>query len=510
MKRPVVLTIMDGFGYNPETKGNAIYAAKTSRLDKIFKECPTTLIGASGMDVGLPDGQMGNSEVGHTNIGAGRVVYQELTRITKAAADGEFAKNPAFIHAIENCKKNKSALHLMGLLSDGGVHSHIEHLYALLKLAKDNGLSDVYVDALLDGRDVPPASGAAYIEALQKKMAEIGVGRISTVAGRYYGMDRDNRWDRIEKEYNACVLGDGIMADDAVEAVRKSYETVDADGKHLTDEFVIPTVIAGGKGIADGDSIIFFNFRPDRAREITRTFVDPDFTGFERRGGKKNVFYVCMTQYDATMPNVEVAFKPEELTNTLGEYLSKHGMTQLRIAETEKYAHVTFFFNGGKEVEYKGEDRILVKSPAVATYDLQPEMSAVPVCDKVVAAIESGKYDVIILNFANCDMVGHTGVFDAAVKAVETVDTCVGRVVDAAVAAGGAVLITADHGNADRMIDTDGTPFTAHTTNPVPFSVIGYPCKLREGGRLCDISPTILKILGMEQPAEMTGKSIIL
>ena len=376
-------------------------------------------------------------------------------------------------------------------------------------MAKDAGLTEVYVHCLLDGRDVPPASGADFVAALQQKMAEIGVGKISTVAGRYYGMDRDNRWERVEKFYSAAVYGDGIMADDAVEAIKKSYETIDADGKNITDEFVLPTVIAGGKAIADNDSVVFFNFRPDRAREITRTFVDDDFTGFERNGGRKKVFYVCMTQYDATMPNVEIAFKPQTLNNTLGEYLSKKGLKQLRIAETEKYAHVTFFFNGGKEVEYEGEDRILVKSPAVATYDLQPEMSALLVCDEVVQAISSGKYYVIILNFANCDMVGHTGFFDAAVKAVETVDTCVGRVVEATKAIDGVVLITADHGNADLMSDTDGSPFTAHTTNPVPFSVVGYPCELREGGKLCDISPTILKILGLEQPEEMDGVSII-
>ncbi len=509
MKKPVVLTIMDGFGFNPEQKGNAIYTANTPCLDAIFKANPVTQIGASGMDVGLPDGQMGNSEVGHTNIGAGRVVYQELTRITKAAKDGDLQKNEALLGAIANCKANGSAIHFIGLLSDGGVHSHNEHLYALIQMAKDNGLSEIYVHCLLDGRDVPPASGADFVAALQQKMAEIGAGKIATVAGRYYGMDRDNRWDRVEKAYSAMVYGDGIMADNAVQAVKASYETVDADGKNLTDEFVIPTVIAGGKAIADGDSIVFFNFRPDRAREITRTFVDPDFTGFERKGGMKKVFYVCMTQYDATMPNVEIAFKPQTLQNTLGEYLSKKGMTQLRIAETEKYAHVTFFFNGGKEVEYEGEDRILVKSPNVATYDLQPEMSAVPVCDKVVEAIESGKYDVIILNFANCDMVGHTGFFDAAVKAVETVDSCVGRVVEAVNKMGGVTLITADHGNADRMVDTDGEPFTAHTTNPVPFAVVGKNCKLREGGRLCDIAPTMLELMGLEQPAEMDGKSLL-
>ena len=509
MKKPIVLTIMDGFGFDPDKNGNAIHTAKTPCLDKIFKECPTTQIGASGMDVGLPDGQMGNSEVGHTNIGAGRVVYQELTRITKAAKDGELPHNEALLGAIENCKKNHSALHFMGLLSDGGVHSHIEHLYSLIEMAKIFGLTEVYVHALLDGRDVPPASGADFVALLQQKMADIGIGKISTISGRYYGMDRDNRWDRVEKFYNAAVLGDGIMADNAVEAIRKSYETIDEDGKNLTDEFVIPTVIAGGKAIADGDSVVFFNFRPDRAREITRTFVDDDFNGFERKGGRKQVFYVCMTQYDATMPNVHIAFKPQTLVNTLGEYLSKKGMTQLRIAETEKYAHVTFFFNGGKEVEYEGEDRILVKSPSVATYDMQPEMSAEPVCDKVCEAIKSGKYDVIILNFANCDMVGHTGVFPAAVNAVETIDTCVGRVCEATKSMGGIVLITADHGNADRMTDTDGSPFTAHTTNPVPFSVVGYDCELREGGKLCDISPTILDILGLEQPAEMDGKSLI-
>ena len=509
MKKPIVLTIMDGFGFNPVLNGNAIDAAKTPRLDEIFKTYPTTEIGASGMDVGLPDGQMGNSEVGHTNIGAGRVVYQELTRITKAARDGELEKNEALIGAIENCKKNNSAIHFIGLLSDGGVHSHNEHLYALIKMAKDNGLTEIYIHCLLDGRDVPPASGADFVAELQQKMAEIGAGKISTVAGRYYAMDRDNRWDRVEKAYSAMVYGDGIMADDAVKAIKESYETIDADGKNLTDEFVLPTVIAGGKAICDDDSIVFFNFRPDRAREITRTFVDDEFTGFERKGGRKKVYYVCMTQYDATMPNVEIAFKPQTLTNTLGEYLSKNNLKQLRIAETEKYAHVTFFFNGGKEVEYEGEDRILVKSPAVATYDLQPEMSAFPVCEKVVEAIKSGKYDVIILNFANCDMVGHTGFFDAAVKAVETVDTCVGNVVDATLSMDGVVLITADHGNADRMVDTDGSPFTAHTTNPVPFSVVGYDCELREGGKLCDISPTILKILNLEKPVEMDGESLI-
>ncbi len=510
MKKPLVLTIMDGFGFNDNKEVNAIAAANTPRLDEIFAKYPTTSIGASGMDVGLPDGQMGNSEVGHTNIGAGRVVYQELTRITKSAKDGDMKTNEAFVKAIEKVKKNGSALHLMGLLSDGGVHSHIEHLYALVEMARDAGIKEIYIHALLDGRDVPPASAADFIAAANAKFNELGAGKIATVMGRFYGMDRDNRWDRVEKAYAALVYGAGIQADDAEKAVRASYEVVDADGKNLTDEFVLPTVISGTKRISSGDSVIFFNFRPDRAREITRTFVDDAFDGFERKGGRPDVFYVCMTQYDASMPNVEVAYKPQSLKNTLGEFLSDKGLTQLRIAETEKYAHVTFFFNGGVEVEYKGEDRILVKSPKVATYDMQPEMSAVPVCDNVVEAIESGKYDVIILNFANCDMVGHTGIFSAAVTAVETVDECVGRVCDATLKMNGVVLITADHGNADCMIDTDGSPFTAHTTNPVPFTVVGKDCKLREGGKLCDIAPTIIKLLGLEKPAEMDGQSIII
>ncbi len=509
MKKPIVLTIMDGFGNNPETNGNAIFAASTPRLDDIFSKCPSTLIGASGMDVGLPDGQMGNSEVGHTNIGAGRVVYQELTRITKAINDGDFFSNEAFMNALDNCKKNDSALHLMGLLSDGGVHSHIEHLYGLVKFAKENGLKKVFIHALLDGRDVPPASAADYIDTLNKKLDEIGCGKLATVMGRFYGMDRDNRWERVQKAYAALVYGDGVKTDDAAAAVRKSYTEIDADGKFITDEFVLPTVVSGTERIKSGDSVIFFNFRPDRAREITRTFVDDEFSGFERIGGRQNVYYVCMTQYDASMPNVEVAFKPQSLNNTLGEVLANGGYTQLRIAETEKYAHVTFFFNGGREVMFDNEDRILVNSPKVATYDLQPEMSAYEVCDKVCDAIESGKYDVVILNFANCDMVGHTGFFEAAVKAVETVDTCVGRVMDSTLKMNGVMLLTADHGNADRMLDTDGSPFTAHTTNPVPFTVIGKDCELRSGGRLCDISPTILDILGIEKPAEMSGISLI-
>ena len=509
MKKPVVLCIMDGFGNNPEEKGNAIKAARTPRLDEIFAKYPHTFIGASGMDVGLPDGQMGNSEVGHTNIGAGRVVYQELTRITKSVDDGDFFENEVLCNAIDNVKKTGGCLHIMGLLSDGGVHSHIEHMYALVEMAKRNGIDKVFIHALLDGRDVPPASAADYIDQATKKLAQIGIGKIATVMGRFYGMDRDNRWERVGKAYAALVYGEGIKTDDPAAAVRYSYTQIDEEGKNITDEFVLPTVVNDTERIKSGDSVIFFNFRPDRAREITRTFVDPDFTGFERKGGKLDVLYVCMTQYDASMPNVQIAFKPQSLKNTMGEYLASKGMTQLRIAETEKYAHVTFFFNGGREVEFDGEDRILVASPKVATYDLQPEMSAPEVCEKVCNAIESGKYDVVVLNFANCDMVGHTGVFGAAVKAVETVDECVGKVADSVVKMNGAMLLTADHGNADKMYDTDGSPFTAHTTFPVPFVVINYDCEVREGGKLCDIAPTMLEILGLEQPEEMTGVSII-
>ena len=503
MKKPLVLMILDGFGIAP-TEGNAIAAANKPNLDKIFAENPHTQIGASGMDVGLPDGQMGNSEVGHTNIGAGRIVYQELTRITKSAQDGDMDKNEALLKAMNNAKDNGKALHLMGLLSDGGVHSHNTHLYALLEMAKRVGVEKVFVHCFMDGRDVPPSSGKDYVKELMDKLEEIGVGKIATVMGRYYAMDRDNRWERVEKAYAAMVYGEGEQAECPLCAMQNSYD------KEVTDEFVVPTVVKGAEPISEGDSVIFYNFRPDRAREITRTLVDPDFTGFERKKGFFPLTYVCMTQYDATMPNVEVAYKPESLVNTFGEYISNKGLTQLRIAETEKYAHVTFFFNGGVEKQYPGEDRILVKSPAVATYDLQPEMSAYEVTDKMVEAVKSGKYDALILNYANCDMVGHTGVFEAAVKAVEAVDTCVGRVVEAVKEMGGCVLLTADHGNADKMVDEDGEPFTAHTTNPVPFCVINHPCQLREGGRLADIAPTMLKILGLEQPAEMTGESIIL
>ena len=503
MKKPLVLMILDGFGIAP-AEGNAIAAAKHPNMDKIFAENPHTQIGASGMDVGLPDGQMGNSEVGHTNIGAGRIVYQELTRITKSAQDGDMDKNEALLKAMNNAKDNGKALHLMGLLSDGGVHSHNTHLYALLEMAKRVGVEKVFVHCFMDGRDVPPSSGKDYVKELMDKLEEIGVGKIATVMGRYYAMDRDNRWERVEKAYAAMVYGEGEQAECPLCAMQNSYD------KEVTDEFVVPTVVKGAEPISEGDSVIFYNFRPDRAREITRTLVDPDFTGFERKKGFFPLTYVCMTQYDATMPNVEVAYKPESLVNTFGEYISNKGLTQLRIAETEKYAHVTFFFNGGVEKQYPGEDRILVKSPAVATYDLQPEMSAYEVTDKMVEAVKSGKYDALILNYANCDMVGHTGVFEAAVKAVEAVDTCVGRVVEAVKEMGGCVLLTADHGNADKMVDDDGTPFTAHTTNPVPFCVINHPCQLREGGRLADIAPTMLKVLGLEQPAEMTGESIIL
>ena len=503
MKKPLVLMILDGFGIAP-TEGNAIAAANKPNLDKIFAENPHTQIGASGMDVGLPDGQMGNSEVGHTNIGAGRIVYQELTRITKSAQDGDMDKNEALLKAMNNAKDNGKALHFMGLLSDGGVHSHNTHLYALLEMAKRVGVEKVFVHCFMDGRDVPPSSGKDYVKELMDKLEEIGVGKIATIMGRYYAMDRDNRWERVEKAYAAMVYGEGEQAECPLCAMQNSYD------KEVTDEFVVPTVVKGAEPISEGDSVIFYNFRPDRAREITRTLVDPDFTGFERKKGFFPLTYVCMTQYDATMPNVEVAYKPESLVNTFGEYISNKGLTQLRIAETEKYAHVTFFFNGGVEKQYPGEDRILVKSPAVATYDLQPEMSAYEVTDKMVEAVKSGKYDALILNYANCDMVGHTGVFEAAVKAVEAVDTCVGRVVEAVKEMGGCVLLTADHGNADKMVDEDGTPFTAHTTNPVPFCVINHPCQLREGGRLADIAPTMLKVLGLEQPAEMTGESIIL
>ena len=503
MKKPVVLCIMDGFGIRNVDEGNAIHAAKTPNLTKFFSENPFTTIGASGLDVGLPNGQMGNSEVGHTNIGAGRVVYQMLVKITKSIEDGDFFDIEALKNAVQNCKDNGSALHLIGLLSDGGVHSHIDHLYGLLQLAKKNGLQKVFVHCLMDGRDVSTTSGVGFIKDLQAKMKELGVGEIATVMGRYYAMDRDFAWDRVEKAYAAFVYGEGVQNSDPVKAMEESY----ANG--VTDEFIVPTVVNKNGMIKAGDSVVSFNFRPDRARQFTRTLVDPDFNGFERKNGFFPLTYVCMTQYDETMPNVSVAFPPEELKMTFGEYLASKNMTQLRIAETQKYAHVTFFFNGGEEKTFKGEDRILIQSPDVPTFDLQPEMSAYPVCDAVCEQIESGKYDAVVLNFANCDMVGHTGVFDAAVKAVKAVDECVGRVVDSTLKMGGSVIITADHGNADCMVGEDGQPFTPHTTNPVPFCVVGYPCELREGGRLADIVPSILKIMGLPQPPEMTGESLI-
>ena len=503
-KKLTMLMILDGYGYNENTEGNAVYSAKTPVMDKLLKECPNTLINASGMDVGLPEGQMGNSEVGHTNIGAGRIVYQELTRITKSISDGDFFAKDAFVKAIENCKKNDSALHLFGLLSDGGVHSHNTHLYAALEMAKRNNLTKVYVHGFMDGRDVSPTSGIEFVRELLAKMDEIGVGKIGSLTGRYYAMDRDNRWERVEKAYAALVYGEGEKNFDAVDAMQKSYDN------GVTDEFIVPTVVTEGATIGANDSVICFNFRPDRAREITRTFVDSEFDGFERKNGFFPLYYVCMTQYDAKMPNVDVAFKPESLTNTFGEYIAEKGFSQLRIAETEKYAHVTFFFNGGVEAPYKNEDRALIASPKVATYDLQPEMSAPEVTEEVLKRIESDKYDVIILNFANCDMVGHTGVFECAVKAVETVDECVGKVVEAVRAKDGIVCITADHGNADQMVDPETKDvFTAHTTFPVPFVVVGKDCQLREGGRLADIAPTLLDIMGIEKPAEMSGESLL-
>lgn len=495
--------ILDGFGINENTEGNAIAAANTPNLDRLFATYPHTKIAASGMDVGLPDGQMGNSEVGHTNIGAGRIVYQELTRITKSIQDGDFFQNSALSNAMEQCLSHNSALHLMGLLSDGGVHSHNTHLYALLKMAKQKGLKDVYVHCFLDGRDVAPESGKDFVEELMQQMDEIGVGKVATVMGRYYAMDRDNRWERVERAYRAIRFGEGKSVACGMCAVSESYQ------QGVTDEFVEPAVTNVYSGMKEQDAVIFFNFRPDRAREITRTFVDPEFNGFERELLPLSA-YVCMTRYDATMPNVQVAFSPESLEDTFGEYLSKQNLTQLRIAETEKYAHVTFFFNGGVETVYPGEDRCLIPSPKVATYDLQPEMSAYLVTDEVLKRIESDQYDVIVLNFANCDMVGHTGVFDAAVKAVEAVDACVGKVVDAMLEKDGVVMITADHGNADQMIDpVDGGVFTAHTTNLVPLILVGYgDVSLREG-RLADMTPTLLDVMGLDKPSSMVGDTLI-
>ena len=500
-KTPTTLIIMDGFGLRHETEGNAVAAAATPRLEQFFQEFAHTELSASGLDVGLPAGQMGNSEVGHTNIGAGRVVFQDLPRISKAIDDGSFFENPAYVRAMDACREHDSSLHLMGLLSDGGVHSHLEHLFALMKMARDRGLEKVYIHAFLDGRDVSPTSGADFVTRTVEKCRELGVGKIATVMGRFYAMDRDKRWDRVEAAYDAMVYGEGAAINPVpVAAVKNAY----ANG--VTDEFVEPVICDPDGTISDHDSVIFFNFRPDRAREITRAFVDPDFSGFTRQYFP--VTFVCTTEYDATMPNVEVAYPRLSVRNGLGEYLSSMGLTQLRIAETEKYAHVTFFFNGGVETQFPGEDRVLVPSPKVATYDLQPEMSADEVADKCVERIESSAYDVIILNFANCDMVGHTGVFDAAVRAVETVDTCVGRVVDATMKMGGIAMITADHGNAEVMTQPDGSPMTAHTTNPVPFILCGAGTELRKG-RLADIAPTILDVMGLAVPEEMDGQTLI-
>ena len=499
-KTPTVLVIMDGFGMGNPGAGNAVSLANTPVLDRLFAENAHTTLSASGLDVGLPDGQMGNSEVGHTNIGGGRVVFQDLPRISRAIDSGEFFKNPAYNKAMDDCLQKGSSLHLYGLLSDGGVHSTVEHLWALLKMAKDKGLEKVYIHAFLDGRDVSPTSGKDFVAQCVEKCAEIGVGKIATVMGRYYAMDRDKRWERLQMAYDAMVYGEGVQNSDPVDAVARSYEN------GVTDEFVEPVVCDSRGTISDNDSVIFFNYRPDRAREITRAIVDPDFDGFRREFFPTT--YVCNTEYDASMPNVLVAWPRIAVKNGLGEYLSSLGMTQLRIAETEKYAHVTFFFNGGVETQYPGEDRVLVASPKVATYDLQPEMSACEVCDKCVERIRSGAYDVVILNFANCDMVGHTGVLEAAVKAVETVDACVGRVVDAALEMGGIAMITADHGNAEQMVQPDGSPMTAHTTNRVPFILCGAGTELREG-RLADIAPTILDVMGLACPPEMDGKTLI-
>ena len=509
-KKPTVLMILDGYGLNENEKGNAAVQAKSPVLDSLKKDYPFVKGYASGMAVGLPEGQMGNSEVGHLNMGAGRIVYQELTRITKEIQDGDFFENEALLAAVNNCKENNSALHMYGLVSDGGVHSHNTHIYGILELAKRHGLEKVYVHCFLDGRDTPPASGKDYVAELVEKTKEIGVGEVASVSGRYYAMDRDNRWDRVEKAYAEIRFGKGETALDPVQAIADSY------ANDVTDEFMVPTVIVKDGvpvgTVNDQDSVIFFTFRPDRARELTRAFCMDEFAGFDR-GERPQVLYVCFTEYDVTIPNKIVAFHKVSITETFGEFLAKHGKTQARIAETEKYAHVTFFFNGGVEEPNEGEDRILVNSPKVATYDLQPEMSAFEVCDRLVEAIHSDKYDVIIINFANPDMVGHTGVEAAAIKAVEAVDTCVGRAVEAIKEEDGVLFICADHGNCEQLIDEEtGEPFTAHTINPVPFILVNADpsYKLREGGCLADIVPTLIELMGMEQPVEMTGKSLLI
>ena len=502
MKTPTTLIIMDGFALGDDIPGNAVRAAQTPQLDYLFSQYPFCQLSASGLDVGLPDGQMGNSEVGHTNIGAGRVVFQDLPRISRAIDDGSFFENPAYLKAVNACKETGGALHLMGLLSDGGVHSHITHLFALLELAKRHGLERVFVHGFLDGRDVSPTSGLGFVRALQEKLDEIGVGKIADLCGRYYAMDRDSRWERLQRAYDALVHGDAPLTEDPVAAVQASYD------RGVTDEFMEPVLCSREGRIQSGDSVIFYNFRPDRAREITRSLTDPAFGKLVRKKGYFPLTFICTTEYDASLPNVTVAFPHEPLENIFGAYLSKLGMTQLRIAETEKYAHVTFFFNGGQEAVFSGEDRVLIPSPKVATYDLQPEMSAEAITEEVESRIASGQYDVIILNFANCDMVGHTGVFEAAVKAVETVDQCVARVVKATSDMGGVALITADHGNAEIMLDEEGKPFTAHTTNPVPFCIVGADVRLRDG-RLADIAPTMLDLMGLNKPEEMDGKTLI-
>ncbi|MDY4586151.1 MAG: 2,3-bisphosphoglycerate-independent phosphoglycerate mutase [Oscillospiraceae bacterium] len=504
MKKPLVLCIIDGFAFRESAEGNAIKAAKKPNLDRIFGTYPITTLGASGLSVGLPDGQMGNSEVGHTNMGAGRIVYQELTRISKSIKDGDFFENETLKNAILKAKEQNKTVHIMGLMSSGGVHSHIEHCFALIDMCKKYGVDNVVVHPFMDGRDVSPTSGVEFLTELQNKLNYAGIGKIGAVCGRFYAMDRDNRWDRVEKAYNAIVNGEGEYCHDPVKHLKECYQN------NVTDEFTVPFIANKDCTIKDGDSVIFFNFRPDRAREITRALVDTEFTGFERKTDNLHLNYVCFTQYDASMPNVDVAFKPQSLKNTFGEYISDKGFTQLRIAETEKYAHVTFFFNGGVEAPYKNEDRALIPSPKVATYDLQPEMSAYLITDELLKRIDSDKYDVIILNFANCDMVGHTGVFEAAVKAVETVDRCIGKLYDKMIEKDGVLLITADHGNADQMVADDGTPFTQHTTNRVPFCVVNYPCDLRGDGVLADIAPTMLEIMGVARPEEMDGKSIII
>ncbi|WP_156888527.1 2,3-bisphosphoglycerate-independent phosphoglycerate mutase [Proteocatella sphenisci] len=505
MKKPIALIILDGFALIENVDGNAVKYAKKPNFDKLYSKYPVTSLGASGFDVGLPDGQMGNSEVGHLNIGAGRIVYQELTRISKAIQDGDFYENAELAEAMKNAREGR-ALHLMGLASDGGVHSHIEHLKGLVEMAKRHGVKEVYVHCFMDGRDTPPQSGLGFIKELEKFMSDNKTGKIATISGRYYAMDRDNRWERIEKSYDAVVRAKAPHADSPVKAMESSYEN------QITDEFINPVIVLDDyKGLKNGDSVIFFNFRPDRARELTNAITEDEFDGFER--DKVETLYTTMTQYDVRFANVSVAYKPQTLTNTLGEYLSKKGMTQLRIAETEKYAHVTFFFNGGREAVYENESRILVDSPKVATYDLKPEMSAYEVTEKLLEDLENNPKDVIILNFANCDMVGHTGIFEAAVKAVETVDECLGKIVSKIQELGGAVLITADHGNAEKMSEKDGSPFTAHTTNRVPLIYVNnddIDAKLREDGRLCDLSPTILDILRLDKPEEMTGISLII